>query len=119
MQAEDVRDRDSILECLEHLRRLHHDLSLVDICALILVSENPGVTLAELAGFLDVTTVTASRALRTFAERDFKHALPPALGLVEIYKSREDGRSIKARLTSLGESAVRTLNAHVEKGARI
>jgi DNA-binding MarR family transcriptional regulator len=115
----EIREQNSVLACLEGLRELDSDLGLIDVCVLILVAERPGVSVAEIESRLGVARLTASRALRAFATEDFPNALPPALGLVDLRRSPENGRSLTAWLTPRGERLVQKLNALIERGAQI
>jgi DNA-binding MarR family transcriptional regulator len=117
--AEDMREQNSVLACLERLRDLHSDLGLIDVCVLLLVAERPGVSLADIEFHLAIPKITASRALRAFAAEDFQSALPPALGLVDLRRSARDGRSLKAYLTDRGERLIRSLNADIDRAVRI
>jgi DNA-binding MarR family transcriptional regulator len=114
-----IRRRSSLLEALERLRPLHADLSLTDVLVLLAVAEHPCVGLSDLAFLLDLTTVTASRALRGFAPPDFPEALPPALGLVEIRTSPRDNRSRTAVLTAAGRDLIARLNDVVRTGVTL
>lgn len=115
----EIREQNSVLACLECLRELHSDLSLIDVCVLILVAERPGVSVSEIESRLGVARLTVSRALRAFATEDFPNALPPALGLIELRRSPQNGRSLTAWLTSRGERVVHDLNARLERGVQI
>jgi DNA-binding MarR family transcriptional regulator len=115
----ETREQNSVLDCLERLRELHPDLSLIDVCVLMLVAERPGLSVSEIESCLGVARLTASRALRAFAGEDFQNALPPALGLVELRRSSPNGRSLTACLTNRGERFVRELNACIERGVQI
>src|ERR1700761_1472611 len=92
----EIREKNSVLACLECLRELDSDLGLIDACVLMLVAESPGVSVAEIESRLGVARLTASRALRAFATEDFPNALPPALGLVDLRRSPQNGRSLTA-----------------------
>lgn len=115
----EVRQANSVLACLECLRELHADLGLLDVCVLMLVAERPGISVAEIETRLGVARLTASRALRAFATEDFQNVLPPALGLVELRRSAQNGRSLTAWLTGPGERLVQKFNALIERGVQI
>lgn len=117
--ASDIREQDSVLACLERMRELHSDLGMLDVCVLLLVAERPGVTLADIEFHLGIPKITASRALRAFATPDFRNALPPALGLVDLRRNSRDSRTLRAHLTDRGESLVQALNELISKGAQI
>jgi DNA-binding MarR family transcriptional regulator len=77
------------------------------------------VSVSEIESRLGVARLTASRALRAFATEDFQNALPPALGLIELRRSPQNGRSLTAWLTNRGERLVQKLNALIIKGVPI
>lgn len=117
--SSEARERDSVLAGLDLIREIHSDLSLVDISVLLLVAEQPGISRSELALQLNISTETASRSLRTFAGPEFKNALHPALGLIEIVTSPDDGLTRRAYLTADGTAVVRKLNAFIAEGVQI
>jgi DNA-binding MarR family transcriptional regulator len=115
----EIRAPNSVLACLESVRDLHSDLGLIDVCVLLLVAERPGVSVSEIESRLGVARLTVSRALRAFATEDFPNVLPPALGLIELRRSSQNGRSLTAWLTSRGEQVVQKLNVFIERGVQI
>jgi DNA-binding MarR family transcriptional regulator len=115
----EIREPNSVLACLECVRELHSDLSLVDVCVLMLVAERPGVSVSEIESCLGIAKLTVSRALRAFATDDFPNALPPALGLIELRRNAPNGRSLTAWLTDRGERLVEELNACIARGVQI
>jgi DNA-binding MarR family transcriptional regulator len=118
-QSSDAREPNSILTCLETLSRLHPDLSLVDICALTLVAERPGISLSRIARVLNVSNETVSRSLRTCAGPELRNALPPSLGLTRLRNRPDDARALEAYLTDRGAVVIAQLNAHIAAGVPI
>jgi DNA-binding MarR family transcriptional regulator len=96
------RRKNAVLAALERVRRVSHELSLIDALVFLYVCENEGVNVSEVAQLAALTQSTASRTSRRLATVETINALPPTAGLLELRGNPNDGRSKTLYLTQLG-----------------
>ncbi len=100
-----ARQRNSLLQLLEHFRAMHPGLVVADLIAFLYICENEGLNITELAQLGRFTGATASRRARALAGPDAPSPRPPSLDLVEIYEGGEDARARQIFLTAKGRAA--------------
>ena len=81
----DARRRNSLLECLERLRRVLPAANLMQLLAFLYICENEGINLAELAQVCRTTRATASRTARALAIARLRGALAGSVGLIDMH----------------------------------
>lgn len=96
------RKRNSCLQALEAARNHSAAITLTDLVAFLYVAENEGINLKELAATCRLTDSTASRTARSLAVAEFRDALPPALGLLDVRPNPTDRRGRTLYLTERG-----------------
>jgi DNA-binding MarR family transcriptional regulator len=104
-----ARRRNTLLQALEHFRRLSPTAVVNDLIIFLYVCENEGINITELARVGRITEATASRRARALCSLDNPNAMPPALGLIDFFQGA-DGRT---RLLYLSEKG-RALKAEME-----
>lgn len=104
----------AVLDVIEMFRDIDGAISVNNIVAFLTLCERQDVTMKELAFLTRLTEPTASRAVRMLEAPLAATALPPALGLVEIVRNREDARSRLVRLTAEGRALRDRISAEIE-----
>ena len=110
------RLRNVVLASLEHMRRRHPDLNQNAVVILLYVAENPGSSVADLAGVTGLTAATVSRTTRALLAADAAEALPPRLGLLED-RPRPGAPRLRAYvLSAQGHALCSTLDTFITRG---
>lgn len=111
-----MRQRNTVLAALELFRDMHPGISVNSIVAFHYVAENEGLNGKELAQLCRLLEPTTSRSLRALASPGSPHALPPSLGLVDLYQG-DAGRLIV--LTEKGRKLRDQIDELIARGDRI
>jgi DNA-binding MarR family transcriptional regulator len=97
-----LRRRDTVLEALEYFRGLNPNFWVSNLIVFLYVCENEGLNVKELAQVCRYNEATASRSLRSLAARGAPGALPPYMGLIDLFQNPADGRGRLIYLTEEG-----------------
>lgn len=111
-----MRHRNAVLESLELFREQSPNIWVSNMLAFLYVCENEGINVKELAQVCRFNEATASRSIRSLAEKDTPGALPPALGLIELVQNPQDGRGRLLRLTEKGRRLRDELDGIIRAG---
>jgi DNA-binding MarR family transcriptional regulator len=106
-----ARHRNTVLESLERIRRVHPSVNMMQALTLLYVAENEGINLAELASVCRTTRATASRSARAMAELRPRRAPAGGTGLLELHPNPD---WTHGRLVYLGDAG-RRLCAEIEE----
>jgi hypothetical protein len=99
-----MRARSSLLRALTEFHALHPGVTLHQIIAFLHVAEGEGQAVCDIAAAARFTQSTASRSLRANGLPDSEWAVAPALGLLQAYLARGDGRSHEIFLSNKGRA---------------
>jgi DNA-binding MarR family transcriptional regulator len=111
--------RGSVLKTLEYFRARAPDVSLNSIVAFLQICEHEGAALKDIAYICRLTDATASRSVRALAAPETIGALPPALGLIEIFQNPDDARGRLVFLTQEGRALRDAIDAPAEPARAI
>lgn len=113
------RRRNTLLASLVLLRKLAPDISISEMLAFLYVAENPGVRIKELAGLMETTGATASRASRALLSPGDPGARPPGRGWLLMAGNGREAVSRHLYLTPAGQELVRRLDGLIESARPI
>jgi DNA-binding MarR family transcriptional regulator len=114
-----MRRRDSLLEALRLLRKVHAGITVNQIAAFLYTCENEGLSVQELAFIARISQSAASRSLRCLGPAGSAWSQPPALGLIEPFLHPTDGRSHVLHLTERGRRLRDQLDELIRQAAPI
>jgi hypothetical protein len=114
-----TRRRNSILEAVLLLRKLHPEITINGIVAFLYIAENPGSNIVELSQICGFNMPTASRVARALGPPDVEGSLPPYLGLVDIFLNPTDPRGRVLSISSQGRAVCAKLDALIGEGIPI
>ena len=114
-----TRRRNSFLESVLLLRKLHPEITLNGIVAFLYIAENPGINIVELSQICGFNMPTASRVARALGPEDVEGSLPPYLGLVDIFLNPNDPRGRVLSISQKGRTVCAKLDALIGEGVLI
>jgi DNA-binding MarR family transcriptional regulator len=114
-----TRRRNSILESVLLLRKLHPEITINGIVAFLYIAENPGINIVELSQICGFNMPTASRVARALGPEDVEGSLPPYLGLVDIFLNPADPRGRVLSISDQGRAVCAKLDALIGEGVPI
>jgi DNA-binding MarR family transcriptional regulator len=104
---------------LEIVRGHCPEIGLTGILVMLYVAENPGINIAEVADICGLTDATASRTVRALTSPDSEGALPPSLGLLQIFPNPGDARGRVLFLSAEGKRLCRSLDDAIARASPI
>lgn len=111
------RRRSTILAAVDTFMSIDPGITLNSILVFLYVAENQGLTISELAAVSGLQKPTASRCIRSLAERGSPDALPPYLGLIRVRRGDLARNSKTLSLSPAGVDLCQRLERHI--GERI
>lgn len=114
-----ARRRNSFLESVLLLRKLHPEITINGIIAFLYIAENPGINIVELSQICGFNMPTASRVARAMGPADVEGSLPPYLGLVDIFLNPNDPRGRALTISEQGRKLCQSLDAIIAAASPI
>lgn len=109
----DSRRRSTILAAVETFMSIDPGITLNSVLVFLYVAENQGLTISELAAVSGLQKPTASRCVRSLAERGSPDALPPYLGLIGVRRGGLARNSKTLSLSPAGMDLCQRLERHI------
>lgn len=110
----DSRRRSTILAAVETFISIDPGITLNSVLVFLYVAENQGLTISELAAVSGLQKPTASRCIRSLAERGSPDSLPPYLGLICVRRGGLAKNSKTLSLSRSGFDLCQRLERHIE-----
>jgi len=114
-----ARRRNSFLESILLLRKLHPEITINVIIAFLYIAENPGINIVELSQICGFNMPTASRVARALGPEGVEGSLPPYLGLVDIFLNPNDPRGRMLSISDQGRDVCARLDAIIAESQPI
>ncbi len=108
-----ARRRNSFLEALLYLRKLHPEITVNGMLAFLYIAENPGINIVELSQICGFNMPTASRVARALGPEGVEGSLPPYLGLVDVFLNPNDPRGRVLSISEHGREVCVQLDAFI------
>jgi hypothetical protein len=114
-----ARQRNSFLESVLFLRKLHPEITINGIIAFLYVAENPGINMLELSHVCGFNMPTASRVARALGPAGVEGSLPPYLGLLDVFLNPDDPRGRMLSISDHGREVCAKLDTIIDRASPI
>jgi DNA-binding MarR family transcriptional regulator len=113
------RQRNSFLQSIIYIRKLHPEITINGIIAFLYIAENPGINMVELSEVCGFNMPTASRVSRALGPAGVEGSLPPYLGLLDIFLNPDDPRGRVLSISQYGKTVCAELDAIIARATPI